>query len=66
MIKFSYFRTVPPVRDWLIEKDEIPEYEDRPRAPYLTEVESYRERVRCRLTWEWLCGRETKRNQTQS
>ena len=65
MIKFSYFRSTAPRRDWLVDSDEIPEYCDPPRAPYLTEIEHYRERIRCRKTWEWLCGRETQRDQTQ-
>ena len=29
---------------------------DRPRLPYATEVESYRDRVRRIRTWNWLCG----------
>ena len=28
MIKFSYFRTAPPERDWITASDEIPEYQD--------------------------------------
>ena len=33
-----------------------PPYRDRPRFPYVTEVESYRDRVRRMRTWTWLCG----------
>ena len=58
MIKFSYHRTAPPERDWVTASDEIPEYADRPRLPYVTEVESYRDRVRRIRTWRWLCGQE--------
>ena len=58
MIKFSYHRTVSPERDWVMDSDEIPEYVDRPRLPYVTEVESYRDRVRRIRTWRWLCGLE--------
>ena len=56
MIKFSYFRASPPVRDWLVDSEEIPDYKDHPRLPYVTEVESYRDRVRRIRTWNWLCG----------
>ncbi len=58
MIKFSYFRSSSPSRDWLIDTEDIPEYNDRPRLPYVTEVESYRDRVRRVRTWNWLCGLE--------
>jgi len=58
MIKFSYHRTASPERDWVIASDEIPAYVDRPRLPYVTEVESYRDRVRRARTWRWLCGQE--------
>ena len=58
MIKFSYFRSQPPARDWLRESDEIPLYRHPARHPYATEVESYRDQRRCVKTWEWLCGRE--------
>ena len=58
MIKFSYFRLHPPKRDWVIESDEIPAYRNPGRHPYVTEVESYRDRRRCMNTWEWLCGQD--------
>lgn len=57
MIKFSYFRSQPPKRDWLNAKTEVPEFRNIGRHPYVTEVESYRDRRRCHRTWEWLCGR---------
>ena len=56
MIKFSYHRTAPPKRDWLCETAEIPAYRDRARLDYVTEVESYRDKVRRTRTWNWLCG----------
>ena len=56
MIKFSYHRTAPPKRDWLCETAEIPAYRDRARLDYVTEVESYRDKVRRARTWNWLCG----------
>ena len=56
MIKFSYHRQAAPRRDWRIDTPEIPAYVDRPRLPYVTEVESYRDRVRRMHTWNWLCG----------
>ncbi len=59
MLKFSYHRQAPPKRDWKIETPEIPDYVNQPRLAYVTEVESYRERVRCMRTWNWLCGLET-------
>jgi hypothetical protein len=59
MIKFSYYRTSPPVRDWQIDSTEIPAYKNRARLPYVTEVESYRDRVRRERTWDWLCGSNT-------
>ncbi len=58
MIKFSYHRNASPQRDWMIDSDEIPDYVDRARLPYVTEVESYRDRVRRGRTWRWLCGQE--------
>lgn len=65
MIKFSYFRTALPRRDWLTASDEhVPEFVDPDRRPsYLTQVDIYRERIRCRRTWEWLCGIESQRDQ---
>ena len=60
MIKFSYYRESPPVRDWVIDSDEIPEYRGRARLPYVTEVESYRDGVRRTRTWNWLCGTESE------
>ena len=39
-----------------IDDAEIPPYRDRARLPYVTEVESYRDRVRRMRTWNWLCG----------
>jgi len=59
MIKFSYYRTSPPVRDWKIDATEMPAYQNRARLPYVTEVESYRDRVRRERTWDWLCGANT-------
>ena len=59
MLKFSYHRQVAPQRDWRIETDEIPAYSDRPRLAYVTEVESYLDRVRRMHTWNWLCGQDT-------
>lgn len=58
MIKFSYHRTVQPERDWLTDSDEVPAYRNRPRLPYVTEVESYRDGARRKRTWDWLCGQE--------
>ena len=58
MIKFSYYRESSPVRDWVIDSEEIPEYNGGGRMPYVTEVESYRDRVRRIRTWNWLCGRD--------
>ena len=56
MIKFSYHRTAPPKRDWCCDAAEIPAYRDRARLDYVTEVESYRDKVRRTRTWNWLCG----------
>jgi hypothetical protein len=56
MLKFSYHRQAAPRRDWLIDSPEIPAYVDRPRLAYVSEVESYRDRVRRMRTWNWLCG----------
>ena len=56
MIKFSYHRTAEPRRDWLCDAGTIPAYRDRPRLDYVTEVESYRDKVRRTRTWNWLCG----------
>ena len=56
MIKFSYFRSAPPTRDWLIDSPTAPAYRDPVRLPYVTEVEFYRDRVRRTRTWNWLCG----------
>lgn len=56
MIKFSYHRTASPQRDWLCDIAEIPAYRDRARLDYVTEVESYRDKVRRTRTWNWLCG----------
>lgn len=60
MLKFSYHRQAAPKRDWCTDSDEIPAYADRPRLAYVSEVESYRDRVRRMRTWEWLCGQETE------
>lgn len=60
MIKFSYHRTEPPKRNWKTQSDDIPAYRNRPRLPYVTEVESYRDRVRRERTWRWLCGQDPK------
>lgn len=56
MIKFSYFRTEKPKRDWGHQSDDIPSYRHKGRHPYVTEVESYRDRRKGELTWNWLCG----------
>ena len=56
MLKFSYHRQAAPRRDWLIDSPEIPAYVDRPRLAYVSEGESYRDRVRRMRTWNWLCG----------
>ncbi|MGY8823752.1 MAG: phytanoyl-CoA dioxygenase family protein [Candidatus Latescibacterota bacterium] len=56
MFKFSYHRQAEPRRDWRIDTPDIPAYKDRPRLAYVTEVESYRDRVRRMRTWKWLCG----------
>ena len=56
MIKFSYHRTALPQRDWCWIAAEIPAYRDRARLDYVTEVESYRDKVRRVRTWNWLCG----------
>ena len=56
MIKFSYHRTALPQRDWLCDTAEIPAFRDRARLDYVTEVESYRDKVRRTRTWNWLCG----------
>ena len=56
MIKFSFFRTQPPKRDWVRESDEPPTYQHSGRHRYVTEVESYRDRRRGEHTWNWLCG----------
>jgi hypothetical protein len=60
MLKFSYHRQAQPCRDWRIDSAEIPAYRDRPRLAYVTEVESYRDRVRRMRTWQWLCGQDTE------
>lgn len=57
MIKFSYYRTSPPERDWLVEGDEIPPYPGGFRPAYVTEVESYRDTLLRRQVWNWMCGR---------
>ena len=56
MIKFSFFRTQPPKRDWVRESDAPPTYQHSGRHRYVTEVESYRDRRRGEHTWNWLCG----------
>lgn len=60
MLKFSYHRQAAPQRDWHINTPEIPAYVDRPRLAYVSEVESYRDRVRRMRTWNWLCGLDTE------
>ena len=60
MIKFSYHRQAAPQRDWKVDAPEIPEYQNQPRLAYVTEVESYRDRVRRMRTWNWLCGLDTE------
>ncbi|MBH05591.1 MAG: hypothetical protein CMJ20_04650 [Phycisphaeraceae bacterium] len=56
MIKYSYFRQAPPERDWLIDCDQAPVYQKRPSLPYAGASESYREHVRRKRTWHWLCN----------
>jgi len=56
MIKYSYFRQASPKRDWLIDSDQVPIYKDDAKEPYMGAVEFYRERVRRRRTWHWLCN----------
>ena len=56
MIKFSYYRTAPPKRDWVTESAAIPAYPEPARHPYVTEVECYRDGRRGERTWNWLCG----------
>ena len=56
MIKFSYFRQAAPRRDWLIDSEEVPNYVDRARMSYVSEVEAYRDSMRRIRTWNWLCG----------
>jgi hypothetical protein len=58
MLKFSYHRQAAPQRDWRIDSPQIPAYRERPRYAYVTEVESYRDRVRRTRTWNWLCGQD--------
>ena len=48
----------PPTRDWLVDDPTTPAYRDPVRFPYVTEVESYRDRVRRTRTWNWLCGND--------
>ncbi len=60
MLKFSYHRQAEPRRDWVTDSSEIPAYADRPRLAYVSEVESYRDRVRRMRTWNWLCGLDTE------
>ena len=56
MIKFSYYRTQSPSRDWRGVSAQIPSYPQPQRHPYVTEVEAYRDQRRCTRTWQWLCG----------
>ena len=56
MIKYSYFRQAPPRRDWLIDSEQAPVYKEDAPLPYMGGVEAYRERVRRRRTWHWLCN----------
>ncbi len=58
MIKYSYFRSSPPKRDWVTNSDKVPPYVNQGRHPYATEVECYRDLIRCERTWAWLCGVE--------
>ena len=58
MIKFSYYRTGQPKRDWVGASEASPPYTHPQRHPYVTEVEAYRDQRRCTRTWEWLCGRD--------
>jgi len=55
MLKFSYYRTSEPRRDWITKPEtELPAY--FPRQKYAGEIEFYRDSVKCRRLWEWLCG----------
>ena len=56
MIKFSYYRNTLPQRDWVTASAAAPAYRHAGRHPYVTEVESYRDRRRGEHTWNWLCG----------
>ncbi len=56
MIKFSYYRNTLPLRDWVTAAAAAPAYRDPGRHPYVTVVESYRDRRRGEHTWNWLCG----------
>ena len=58
MIKFSYFRTAAPVRDWRNASGEPPPFDhgDEARPPYAGEVEFYRDMSRRLRMWHWLCG----------
>ena len=56
MIKYSYFRQASPRRDWVVDSERPPAYHADAKLTYMGGVESYRELVRCRRTWHWLCN----------
>ena len=58
MIKFSYFRTASPTRDWIGADEPAPRYQNSHRHPDVTEIEAYRDQRRCAQTWTWLCGQD--------
>ena len=62
MIKFSYYRNTLPKRDWITASAAASAYHHPERHPYVTVVESYRDRRRCEQTWSCSAGRFPWRN----
>ena len=56
MIKYSYFRQASPRRDWVVDSERPPAYHADVKLTYMGAVEAYREVVRRRRTWHWLCN----------
>ena len=56
MIKYSYFRQASPRRDWVVDSERPPAYHADDKLTYMGAVEAYREVVRRRRTWHWLCN----------
>ena len=56
MIKFFYHCTALPPRGYKNDDWGISAYYDWPRLDYVTEVESYRNRVRRIRACKWLCS----------